>query len=234
MRECIAICHLEFEDLGTFEDILLHAGYRVRYIEAPRAAAADIENAEPDLLVVLGGPVSANDEADYPFLASELRLLERRLEHNLPTLGICLGAQLMARALGARVAPAVRGEVGWLPLTLTASGSESVLRHFTGAPVFHWHGDAFDLPEHGVPLASTPDCPHQAFSVGANLLGVQFHPEVTPEGLESWYVGHYRALRNPSSPPLRDLRADAARHGETLQHNAAHFFNEWLAGLEHA
>lgn len=229
--QCVAIRHLAFEDLGSFEPALARAGYAVRYVEAPQADAAMMEALSPDLLVVLGGPLGANDEQDYPFIGAELRLLEKRLEHNRPTLGICLGGQLMARALGAAVAPAVRAEVGWSPLALTVSGETSVLRHFGDAPVFHWHGDAFDLPEHGVPLASTPDCPHQAFSVGANILGLQFHPEVTARGLESWYVGHYRAMQAPGCPDVNTLRADAARHGETLERNAAKFLDEWLANL---
>jgi len=232
MRECVAVRHLPFEDMGYFEQVLRDEGWSVRYVDAPREDVADIDAINTDLLIVLGGPLGANDEAEYPFLADELQVLERRLEKNRPTLGICLGAQLMARALGAAVAPAVKSEIGWLPLMLTSSGAVSVLRHFDGAPVFHWHGDAFDLPEHAVPLASTPDCPHQAFSVGANILGLQFHPEITPQGLESWYVGHYRALQDSPTPNVRDLRADGNRHGNALRRNGTLFLREWLAGLE--
>lgn len=229
---CIAIRHLPFEDLASFESVLADEGFDVRYINAPRASSADIENASPDLLIVLGGPVSATDENDYPFLASELRLLERRLAANRPTLGICLGGQLMARALGAKVAPAERGEIGWKALNLSDDGRRSPLRHFDGEPVFHWHGDAFTLPPGAVSLASTPDCPHQAFSKGWNILGLQFHPEVTPASLETWYVGHYRALRDPANPDVKMLRADASRHGQTLDENGGRFLREWLAEID--
>lgn len=233
MPACAAIRHLPYEDLGYFGDALAAAGYTVRYIDAATAAAADIENASPDLLVVLGGPVSATDERDYPFLASELKLLEKRLAANRPTLGICLGGQLMARALGATVAPASRAEIGWQPLALSDAGKHSPLRHFRRDAVFHWHGDAFELPQGAVSLASTPDCPQQAFSKGKNLLGLQFHPEVTAAGLETWFVGHYRALRDPANPPVAALRSDTARHSETLEANGRAFLHEWLAGLEH-
>lgn len=231
MPDCIAIRHLAFEDLGYFDDVLRDAGFGVRYLDAPAASGGDIENLETGLLIVLGGPLGANDENDYPFLAAELRLLERRLEHNRPTLGICLGAQLMARALGARVAPGVCSEIGWLPLRLTPAGGASPLKHFDGVPVFHWHSDAFDLPEHALPLASTADCPHQGFALGPNILGLQFHPEVTARGLESWYVGHYRALSDDNAPEVAQLRADAARHAAALRERGTRFFTEWLAKL---
>lgn len=233
MRSCVAIRHLPFEDLGYFEQLLSSCGYHTRYLDAPIARKGQIEALAPDLLIVLGGPLSANDEKDYPFIASELKLLEQRLADNRPTLGICLGGQLMARALGARVTRANRTEIGWLPLTFTEAGRESSLRHFGEASVFHWHGDAFELPENAVSLASTPDCAHQAFSCGANLLGLQFHPEVTGLGLETWYVGHYRALADASTPNVRQLRRDAARHAAQLERNGRPFFHEWLKQLEY-
>ncbi|MBW3567150.1 MAG: glutamine amidotransferase [Proteobacteria bacterium] len=231
MRECVAVRHLPFEDLGYFEWALQEAGWSVRYVDAPTTAREDIESLSPDLLVVLGGPLGANDTEEYPFLATELRLLEKRIEKDRPTLGICLGGQLIARALGAKVAPAMRAEIGWLPLQLTVSGEKSPLRNFDNVKVFHWHGDAFDLPEHAVALASTPDCPHQAFCVGANILGLQFHPEITPQGLETWYVGHYRALRDPATPDVHALREDAARYGAQLQKSGRAFLEEWLSQL---
>lgn len=231
MRDCVAIRHLAFEDLGYFDEVLREQDWNVRYVDAPTITIREIEMLSPELLIVLGAPLGANDGNDYPFLDAELHLLEQRLEHNLPTLGICLGGQLMARALGAVVAPAVRSEIGWLPLQLTASGMKSPLRYFGDEPVFHWHGDAFDLPEHAVALASTPDCPHQAFCVGSNILALQFHPEVTPRGLEPWYVGHYRALRS-GGPDVKDLRTDAERFGSQLQRNGKQFLREWVSNIE--
>src|SRR5690606_17389827 len=151
MRECVAIRHLHFEDLGYFGAVLEDAGWRVRYLEAPAAKPGAIEYLDPDLLMVLGGPLGANDEAAYPFIGAELRLLEARLEHNKPTVATCLGAQPLAGALGAAVAPGVCSEIGWAPLRLTPAGTGAVLRHFEDAPVFHWHSDAFDLPEHALP-----------------------------------------------------------------------------------
>lgn len=231
MKTCIAIRHLAFEDLGYFEDVLRESGFEPSYLDAPTADEDAIANADPDLLVVLGGPLGANDEEIYPFLGGELALLERRIERNRPTLGICLGGQLMARALGAKVAPGIRPEIGWAPLALTAAGRESALRHLDGVPVFHWHSDAFDLPEHGLPLAATPDCPTQAFALGPNLLGLQFHPEVTARGLENWYVGHYRALGAEDAPKVADLREQARQHADALREHGERFLRDWLAAL---
>lgn len=233
MRECTAIRHMPYEDLGYFYGLLAESGYTVRYIDAPQADPQEIEDADPDLLIVLGGPVGANDELDYPFLTAELAQLQRRLAENRPTLGICLGGQLMARALGAVVQPAPRSEVGWIPLDLSEAGKASVLRHLGEEPVFHWHGDMFNLPQECTSLASTPDCPHQAYLKGSNLLGLQFHPEVTARGLETWYVGHYRALRADREYDVPRLRQNAIRNAESLRRRGMRMLTDWLNQLEY-
>ena len=231
MKRCLAIRHLPFEDLGYFENVLATHGFDVKYLDAPIVSLRAIETADADLAIVLGGPVSANDENDYPFLAAELAMLERRLAERRPTLGICLGGQLMARALGAHVATGVTNEIGWIPLSLSESGRNSPVRHFETHPVFHWHGDAFELPDGALSLASTAGCAHQAFSLGSNLLGLQFHPEITAQGLETWYVGHYRALRDPKNPDVATLRQDAARHASELRMRGEAFLTDWLRNL---
>lgn len=180
MCNVTALRHVAFEDLGYFSDLLSERGHDVDYIDVPSIGVRGIEADSPDLLVILGGPIGAFDDADYPFLAEECQLIKDRLERDLPTLGICLGAQLMARALGARVVPGEK-EIGWSPLTLTKAGAASCLRHVAepGLSVLHWHGDTFDLPSGAKLLASTDLCPHQAFSWGTSALALQFHPEVT-------------------------------------------------------
>src|SRR6185436_5058732 len=117
--------------------------------------------------------------------------LEDRLSRRRPTLGICLGAQLIARVLGARVYPARAKEIGWHPLQLTSAGEASPLSHLraTSGQVLHWHGDTFDLPAGAAHLASTEVCPHQAFSIDA-ALALQFHLEVDVHRIERWLIGH--------------------------------------------
>ena len=194
MKRALAIRHVAFEDLGLLAPLLAERGFSARYAEAPTDDLAAENPLAPDLVVVLGGPIGAYEEALYPFVRDELRLLERRLAAGRPMLGICLGAQLMARALGARVYPGARKEIGWGELALSPEGKESALRHLDGTRVLHWHGDTFDLPASAVRLASTRVCENQAFSYGKNAIGFQFHPEMGSIGFERWLIGHTNEL----------------------------------------
>lgn len=227
----LAIRHVAFEDLGLFESVLAERGFRVCYAEAADGLA-DVEVLEPALVVVLGGPIGAYEEAIYPFLIQELRLLERRLAADRPTLGICLGAQLMARALGARVYPGRRKEIGWGPVTLSPEGRRSPLHALGGgAAVLHWHGDTFELPARAIRLASTALYENQAFSCGRSALALQFHPEVTASGLERWFVGHAGEIAATPDLFVRQLREDTRRYAPELLRNGREFFSEWLDGL---
>jgi len=230
--DCLAIRHVAFEDLGMLESLLEAHGHRVRYLEAGVDEVVALDPLAPDLVVVLGGPIAATDDADYPFLADEVAFLERRLGGDRPTLGICLGAQLMARALGARVYPAPAKEIGWAPLSLTGAGRESCLRHLDGAgtAVLHWHGDTFDLPESASRLASTAACENQAFARGCNALALQFHAEALGAPLERWLIGHTLEIATTPGVSVRGLRADTARWSPVLHERAHRCFTEWLAG----
>jgi GMP synthase (glutamine-hydrolysing) len=194
MSTIIAIRHLAFEDLANFEGVLKARGHDIRYIDAATDDLAALPHDLPAPLFVLGGPIGAYEEALYPFINAELRFIEKRLAAKLPIFGICLGAQLMARALGARVYPAQAKELGWAPIALTEAGQRSVLKPLGAGPVLHWHGDTFDLPPGATRLASTAICENQAFGFGANALALQFHIEAEAKGLERWYVGHTMEL----------------------------------------
>jgi len=233
VRRVTAIRHVHFEDLGVLEDVFNAQGVAIRYVDAGLDDLAGLRLANDELLVVLGGPIGAYEEHKYRFLTEELRLIETRLARDLPILGICLGAQLMARALGARVYPASAKEIGWASVSLTGAGSSSALRHVAGdqRPVLHWHGDTFDLPQQASLLASTDVCPNQAFSWKSAGLALQFHAEVRPGQIERWLIGHACELSAPSMPDVDRLRADTAAYGLRTQAYAMACFREWLSGV---
>ena len=231
-KTVIAIRHVHFEDLGAFDDVLHRHGYAVRYCDACIDDIGGVDPLAPDLTVVLGGPIGAYQELTYPFLGQELALLERRLTAARPTLGICLGAQLMARALGARVYPAPEKELGWGAVQLTEAGRSGPFRHFAEAPVLHWHGDTFDLPNGAELLASTEICPNQAFSFGRHALACQFHPEITASGFERWLVGHAVELAAVPGVSPAVLRRDTERFSPESASRGAACLSEWVAALD--
>lgn len=218
--------HVSFEDLGTMERLFASWGLSFEYLDPPGADLA--RAADATLLVVMGGPISVNDVERFRYLGDEVALIKKRIERGLPTLGICLGAQLIARALGATVAPMPGPEIGWAPLTLTEAGRASPLRHLT-SPVLHWHGEAFELPTGCPSLASTSKCQNQAFAVGAHTLALQFHIEVAEEHLARWLVGHIHELDHLGAS-LAKLRDDARRYAARATAEGADLLSAWWSG----
>lgn len=233
MKTAIAIRHLDFEDLGTLEPLLASRGYAVRYLDAGTDDLRTVEAASPDLLVVLGGPIGAFDDTLYPFIGDELAVILQRLESRRPLLGICLGAQLIARALGAAVTSMGVKEIGFAPLTLTPDGEASSLATLDKVPVLHWHGDRFDIPAWAMRLAGTPTCANQAFSVGRHVLALQCHLEADPRRIERWLVGHACELAQAGIDP-RALRSEAQALRSELPLVARAVFASWLDGIETA
>ncbi|WP_048647109.1 glutamine amidotransferase [Nitratireductor soli] len=231
-KTALAVRHVHFESLGTLEFELEQAGYELRYVDVASEDIALIDPVSCDLLAILGGPIGVYDTQTYPFVQAELAFIKARLSADLPTLGICLGAQLIAAALGARVAPTGVKEIGFAPIDLTKAGEHSPLRHLAGCPVLHWHGDAFDLPT-GTELLATTKTANQAFAAGPNILALQFHLEAdTSTDLEAWLVGHAVELIHAEVGPEL-IRADARRHGSALREAGRAVFAEWLAKIQH-
>jgi GMP synthase (glutamine-hydrolysing) len=229
LKRAVAVRHVAFEDLGAFAPVLPELGYEVSYIDAGVDDIGIAQAVEADLLIVLGGPIGAYEDDVYPFLRDEIALLERRLRLNRPTLGVCLGAQLMARTLGARV---YKGdpEIGFAPIALTTNGARSCLSALADVNVLHWHADTFDRPHGTTHLASTPACTEQAFSIGAGL-ALQFHPEAGDRGFERWLIGHAFELVH-AGVDVVELRRSHRAHGAALTAAASVMLRDWIAGLE--
>ncbi len=228
-RSAIALRHVEYEDLGLLAQVLRDAGWEASYREAPTDDLGDRSIEEADLLIVLGGPFGAYETQTYPFLGSEIDILERRLAKNLPTLGICLGAQLMAKALGSRVFAGPVKEIGWGQVDLTAAGRKSCLLPLSeaGAKVVHWHGDTFDLPAGATRLASNANYQNQAFAFGGNALALQFHLEADAAVLEKWYIGYAQDLA-PGRMSVAEFRAQTKNVSPEASALAAKIFSAWL------
>lgn len=229
--DCTVIRHVEIEDLGYLGEALEQAGIRTEYVDA-ESLPDERHAVAAGSLIVLGGPMGAYEIDRYPYLDIEIDLIRDSLEAERPVLGICLGAQLLAAAAGARVRPGERGkEIGWAQVQLTEAGLNDPL--WAGFPetfeTFHWHGDTFDLPE-GAQLLARTEHYAQAFRLNSTAYAVQFHPEVVPAQLESWIRAYHLELERErlaseevlGVPDPEIHRALAFRFGENIA--------RWLAG----
>lgn len=195
----LALQHVEFEIVGMIADWAEARGHRLSvcklYEDDPLP-----DHDSYDMLVVMGGPMSVGDEASYPWLAAEKTFIKTAINVEKYVLGVCLGAQLIANVLGARVYPNQVKEIGWLPVAIAdAALDELILRGLNHAmTAFHWHGDTFDLPQGATLLMSSKACKHQAFLYQKKVLGLQFHLEMTEEGIKN-VIAHCHAEIIPSA-----------------------------------
>jgi GMP synthase (glutamine-hydrolysing) len=234
-RRALALRHVAFEDAGLIAAATAAAGLALDYVEAPLADFSRIDPLSPELLVVLGGPIGVYETEAYPFLVPEIALIRARLEADRPTLGVCLGAQLMAVALGGSVGPGPAKEIGyWPPLWPGEDPGPLAPLADVGWRALHWHGDQISPPAEassGVRVhASTSLTPVQAFSRGPRVLGLQFHLEVEPEALESWFVGHACEIAATRGVSVEGLRSQARAHGALVAAAGRRVIDRWLAG----
>jgi GMP synthase (glutamine-hydrolysing) len=227
----LVLQHIACEPPAAFEDELLSRGFGVTRVELDEGEPLPDWREHP-AIVVMGGPMGAYDEADHPWLVEEKRLLREAVEADIPVWGVCLGAQVLASALGARVYRGEEPEVGVLPVHLTSEAADDPV--FGGAPssfpTLQWHGDSFDLPDGAVLLAGSPAYPHQAFRVGRSY-GLQFHIEVPLELATEWgdvpaYAQSLEATLGPGA--LDKLLADVKDHAEVTVPLARDLFGRWL------
>jgi GMP synthase (glutamine-hydrolysing) len=234
---CLALRHIACEDLAGFAPILADRFHAVDLLDMDGAGAlaALEEAAGADLVIALGGPMGVYEAGRYPFIQREIELLGQRIRSGRPTLGICLGSQIMAAAAGARVYHGGRQEVGWYPITFDpAAAADPVLgRLAAGSGVFfHWHGDTFDLPAGSRALGGSERFARQGFAIGRHAVALQFHAEITPEALDGWLKEYERGLKpGPGVMSAAELRAGARAHGASLAARGRAFLNAWLDEL---
>jgi GMP synthase-like glutamine amidotransferase len=219
----LAFRHVPFEGVGLIAPVLEERGLSLEYVDLYSPHARPPEIADAAGLILLGGPMSVNDP--LPYLKLETDFIVQAVERQQPVLGICLGSQLIARALGSRVYRNPQKEIGWFDIHLTEAASSDPL--FSGLnpseTVFHWHGETFDLPPGATHLAYSEACPNQAFRVGSKVYGLQFHLEVTPAMIADWCAqdencGDVRELEGPINPWL---------HSERLARLSRLVFGHW-------
>ena len=227
----LVLQHIACEPPAAFEDELRSRGLELLRVELDEGDALPDWREFP-AIVVMGGPMGAYEEDEHPWLAAEKRLLREAVEADVPVWGVCLGAQLLASALGARVYPGERPEVGLLPVELTpAASSDPVFGEAPSSfPTLQWHGDTFDLPEGATLLASSPAYPNQAFRIGRSY-ALQFHIEVSLELATEWgevpaYAQSLEATLGPGA--LDGLLAGIEEHADVTLPLARRLFGSWL------
>jgi GMP synthase-like glutamine amidotransferase len=184
----LIIKHVQIEGPGIIQDILEKKGYKIKVIELEEGEELPFDFKNIKAVIIMGGPMNVYEEEKYPFLKEEDKFIKKIMEKNIPILGICLGAQILAKACGAKVRKANVKEIGWYEVSLTEKGKKDILFKELGKEleVFQWHEDEFEIPEGGVLLAESKECKNQAFKIGKNAYGLQFHIEVTSEMVEVW------------------------------------------------
>jgi GMP synthase (glutamine-hydrolysing) len=222
MPKLLVVQHVAYEILGTLDPLLRSYGFRIRYVNFGRHPEASPRIDGYHGLVVIGGPMNVDQSDVYPHIETEMRLIRDALDREIPILGVCLGAQLLARVLGAEVRKSAEKEIGWYDVHATDEGlRDPLLRHLgEGQKIYQWHGDTFDIPEGAVHLARSKACRNQAFRWGDRSYGLQFHLEVDSSMISRWL----------SVPLMRDeiaqeegricehvIRSETEAHGKNLE-----------------
>ena len=230
MSEVLVFQHDPFEDLGFFAEVLEKQGAEYRVIRLFQGEMPAEELEDVGALIVLGGPMSVDEEEAFPFLRWEKRIIRAAIDEAVPILGVCFGAHLIAAALGTQVFHGSVREIGWSPISITPHGQvDSLLGYLPeSATVFQWHGDGFDLPAGAIRLAYSTHYSTQAFRVGKTIYALQFHLEVTPRMIEKWI--HERSKDLALSPyVLPDkILADTHTYASTLQYYGERFLSEFV------
>lgn len=223
--------HGDHITLGNLEPVLREHGYEIRIVDVARESVADLDPEDAELVVVLGGEMGAYETDEHPHLVDECAFIRARIAARKPLLGICLGAQLMAGALGGRNYKGEKPDLGYQDIQLTDAGLASPVRHVAGVGMLEWHGDHFTLPKSATLLGSSQAYPNEAFAIGDFALAVQFHPEVTAEMHEEWTLNSAELFAR-EGVDAHEWRALGRVHNPPMQAASRAMFSEWLDGLQ--
>ena len=213
--------------LGNLEPVLREHGYDIHFVDAATDDVTALDPEDGDIVIVLGGEKAAYETEKYPHLVDEMRFIKARIEARKPIFGVCLGAQLMAGALGGRNYKGDKPDLGYQDIQLTEAGLASPVRHVAGVGMLVWHSDHYTLPEEATLLGTSTAYPNEAFAIGDFALAVQFHPEVNDEMHEVWTQGS-RELFAANDVDDEEWRALGRIHNPPMQVASRAMFGEWL------
>ena len=230
MEEVLVFQHDPFEDLGFFAEVLQSQGAHYRVVRLFHGEMPNEEWRDVRALIILGGPMGVDAEENFSFLRWEKKIIRAAIDEGVPILGVCLGAQLIATALGTRVFPGPVREIGWSPISITPHGQvDSLLGYLPeNATVFQWHSDGFDLPAGAVRLATSAHYGTQAFRLGKSIYGLQFHLEVTPRMIERWIGERSKDLALAPYVLPDKIITDTQSYAPTLKYYGERFLSEFL------
>lgn len=227
----LCVTHYLGDVMGSLGEILHERGYDIKTVRADKGSVSGIDPLEHDLAIIMGGPMGVYQDSLFPWIRDEIAYAKTRMDYDRPILGVCLGSQIMAQALGSPVHKGERGaELGWKPVDVNTAGAKTPVRHFDRAHtmMLHWHGDTYTLPGGAELLASTDLYETQAWRYKKNTLGLQFHPEMTREVLEEWImVGDFYHIEK-NICPLSEFRRQIDEYEPALKAQTNKFFQEWL------
>lgn len=228
----LVLQHIECEDLGTIGKAMSRKGIEHRYVRLFDGEPAPKGLGGYTGLIILGGPMNVYEEDKFPYLKDEDILIKKAMDRGIPILGICLGGQLIAKANNAKVRKGAKKEIGWYELRLSQGGKEDAA--FGGFPekltVFQWHGDTFDIPEGATHLAGSELFPNQAYRIGDNIYGLQFHLEVTEGMIRQWMAEYQDELASLDYIDPEKIINDTAKYIDNLSSHAERFYDKFFAG----
>lgn len=226
----LVVYHHDKKDIGSLQDILEQRGFEIEYLYAADDKMPDYEPSNHDLAIVMGGSMGVYESDEHPYLLNEINYLKKRLAADLPTLGICLGGQLMAKALGGRVYKGANDkETGWREINVNEQGMQTSLKYLDASltKITQGHQDTFDLPEGTILLASSNQYKNQAFSYKKKAFALQFHPELDEDLIGVW-LNKKDDFLTTATMSKEKIAKDTQIYIETMKSQTAKFFKAWL------